>query len=104
MKYCLFLAVITAVIIIVSPATTLTQEKQKSMKFDQKQMLVMELMRDSSSVNMLMDRLASDSSMRTKLMDKIINRVQHDSSAVIQIGKMIKGNKEIHSIMMKMMQ
>jgi len=104
MKRNLFILVIIAVFIMMLPVTTLPQEKKRIMNVNPYQMQIMEIMRDSSSVNNIMDRIASDSGMRIKLMDKIINRIHRDSSAVMELCKMIKDDKEMHSIMMKMMQ
>ena len=104
MKRNLFLIIITVVCIMILPSTVLPQAKQKTMQIDQKQMQVMQMMRDSSSVNMLMDRMASDSAMRAKLMDKMINRVKDDSTGMMLICRKIKDNKEMHSTMLKVME
>jgi predicted hydrolase (HD superfamily) len=102
MKRYLFIVIIAAIGIMILAVTSLPQEKQRTMNVNPNQMQIMEIMRDSSSVNNIMDRMASDSGMRTKLMNKMISRVHGDSSGMMQICKMIMDNKEMHSIMMKM--
>ena len=104
MKRYLFFIIIAVVCIIILPATVLPQANQKTMQIDQKQMQVMQMMRDSSSVNMLMDRMVSDTEMKAILMDKMINRVNSDSTGMMLICRKIKDNKEMHSTIMKMME
>ena len=103
MKRYQYFVIIAVLCIMILPVTILPQVKQKIMNINKNQMQIMEMMRDSSSVNMLMDRMVSEDGMRAKLMDKIINCVHRDSTAVMQICKTIKGDKEMHSMMMKMM-
>ena len=103
MKRYRYFVIVVVLYVVILPVTILPQVKQKTMNINPNQMQIMEMMRDSSSVNMLMDRMVSDDGMRAKLMDKIINRVHSDSSAVMQICKTIKGDKEMHTMMMKMM-
>jgi hypothetical protein len=103
MKRYRYFVIVVVLYVVILPVTILPQVKQKTMNINPNQMQIMEMMRDSSSVNMLMDRMVSDDGMRAKLMDKIINRVHRDSSAVMQICKTIKGDKEMHTMMMKMM-
>jgi hypothetical protein len=103
MKRYRYFVIVAVLYIVILPVTILPQVKQKTMNINPNQMQIMEMMRDSSSVNMLMDRMVSDDGMRAKLMDKIINRVHSDSSAVMQICKTIKGDKAMHAMMMRMM-
>jgi hypothetical protein len=79
------------------------QGKSQKAVHQQKYMQVMPMTSDSSMMNMMMDRIASDSHWRTMMMQRMINRADIDSSWMRSMGEMMWGNGQMHSMMMHMM-
>lgn len=76
---------------------------QKKNVEGQKQMQMMQMMQDSTMVNMMMDHIAKDDHMRMQMMQKMMQTCQNDSSKMMGMCKMMMEDKEMHSMMMKMM-
>ena len=68
----------------------------------EKQMEVTEMMKDSSKVNMVMDRISSDYHLQRIMMQKMIQHAKSDRVAMTQIGKMMTDDMEMRSEMQKM--
>jgi hypothetical protein len=95
-------AAIAAGLIVLFVAAFPQGKSQKAMH-QQKYAEVMQMTRDPSMMNMMMDRIASDSHWRTMMMQRMINRADIDSTWMRSMGEMMWGNGQIHSMMMHMM-
>ena len=64
---------------------------------------MMEMMKDSSMMNMMMDQIASDQHTRMTMMDKMMKHVEGDSASMMSMCKHMMKHKGMMSMMMKMM-
>lgn len=55
-------------------------------------------------VHKCMDKIASDEHMRGEMMTKMMNHMKGNSNGMMEMGKTMMANPEMHSMMMKMMQ
>jgi hypothetical protein len=77
-------------------------QQEVTLTEQQKQAQISEIMQDSSMVNMMMDRIASDYHLQRTIMLKMIQHAKSDRVAMTQIGKMMTDDMEMRSIMQKM--
>jgi len=63
----------------------------------------MEALKDSTTINMMMDHIASDPELRTKMMDKLMLYCKKDSTSMMEMCKKMMDNKDMRGMMMKMM-
>ena len=75
------------------------QEKMDHRKHSQ----IMEMLKDSSTMDTMMDHIASDGRMRSAMMEKMIYYVKGDSTLEMELCMKMTGDKAMHSRMMKMM-
>jgi hypothetical protein len=52
---------------------------------------------------MMMEHMTSEKGMRMKMMHKIMHHAKADSTGMMQMGRMMTDDQEIHAMMMKMM-
>lgn len=77
----------------------LAQEKKQTGTERQEHMM-MEMMKDSSMVSMMMDHIASDRHLRMMMMEKMMRYANQDSSCMMEMcAKMMKGKKNNESMM-----
>ncbi len=79
------------------------QAQEKKEKGTEQKEQMMEMMKDSSMMNMMMDRIASDPHMRMMMMHKMMEHAKHDSASMIEMCKTMMKDKDMHGMMMKMM-
>jgi Fervidolysin N-terminal prodomain len=69
-------------------AATMPQDK---MMMQQKHAQMMEMMKDSTMVNAMMDHIVSDSHLRTTMMRKLAEFAKTDASVMTEMHKMMQG-------------
>ena len=79
------------------------QAQEKKEKGTEQKQQMMEMMKDSSMVNMMMDRIASDPHMRMMMMHKMMEHARHDSVSMMEMCNGMMKDKDMHEMMMKMM-
>lgn len=82
---------------------TASRPQEKKMG-EKKHKQMMEMMRDSTMVNMMMEHMAKDDHMRMKMMHKIMEACKSDESKMMGMCKMMVEDEDMHSMMMKMME
>ena len=79
-------------------------QDMKHMGMDEhKQMQIMEMEKDSSMMDMMMDRIASDEHMRMMMMDKMMHHAKADSGFMMMMCRKMMDDNDMHSMMKKMM-
>ena len=78
-----------------------SQENQMDQK---KHKQMMEMMKDSTMVSMMMEHMAKDDHLRSMMMSKMMEACKSDTSKMMDMCKMMMEDKDMHSTMMKMMQ
>ncbi|MEK6571926.1 MAG: hypothetical protein AABZ61_11185 [Bacteroidota bacterium] len=68
-----------------------------------KHMQMMEMLKDSVMMDLMMDHIASDNQMRPTMMDKMIYYAIGDTSRMTEMCKMMINDKRMLSMMLKMM-
>jgi len=101
MKHFTFVTLVASLAILFVAASP--QDKQKKGVDQKKHMQVMEMMEDSSMMDMMMEHIASDSDMRMGMMHKMMSQVKSDTSSMMEMCKTMMDDKDMHSCMMKMM-
>ena len=94
-----FVAALLTVIFLFAGA----QAQEKKVKTTDQKEQMMEMMKDPSMMNMMMDRIASDPHMRTMMMDKMMMHAKSDSASMMSMCRRMMKDKDMHDMMMKMM-
>lgn len=102
MKRTIF-AAITVSLMVLFVAACQQYKPEAKQTDEQKQVHMTEMLQDSSMVNMMMDRIASNSQMRMMMMQKMMHHAKADSTGMMQMCKTMADDKEMHAMMMKMM-
>lgn len=89
----------TLLVFFVTAATP--QEKKMDQK---KHKQMMEMMQDSTMMNMVMEHMAKDDHMRNMMMEKMMVACKADTSKMMGMCKMMMENEEMQPMMEKMMQ
>jgi hypothetical protein len=89
-----------ASLLLFSATASVAQEKKMDAK---KHAQMMEMMKDSTMMNMMMEHMAKDDHMRMKLMHKMMEACKSDESKMMGMCKMMAEDENMHSMMMKMM-
>ena len=79
------------------------QAQEKREKGTERKQQIMEMMKDSSMMNMMMDRIASDPRMRMMMMKKMMKHAKSDSASMMSMCRGMMKDKDMHDMMMKMM-
>ena len=79
------------------------QDMKQMGKDEHKQMQIMEMVKDSSMMDMMMDRIASDEHMRTMMMEKMMLHAKADSGSMMAMCGKMMDDSDMHSMMKKMM-
>jgi len=95
----LFIAALFALSITVASAQ---QAGTKPMDVMQQKHAV-EMMKDATMADMVMDHIAGDEGLRMKMMEKMMSHAHQDSTSMMQMCKKMMDDKDMHSMMMKMM-
>lgn len=95
--------IITAFLMLGLTASVVAQDAQKKMMDMKKQMHTKEMMKDAAMVDMVMDEIAGDDGLRMKMMEKMMTHAHKDSTAMMSMCKTMMDDKDMHSMMMKMM-
>jgi len=66
-------------------------------------MKMMEMMKDSSMMDMMMGHIAGDQNMRMAMMHKMMSSVSSDTASMMEMCKTMMGDGGMKSCMMKMM-
>ncbi len=82
---------------------SIAQDKPKQVD-SQKQKHMMEMMKDPAMMDMMMDHVASNKDMRTKMMDRMMSHMKGDMDSKMDMCKSMMKDKEMHSCMMKSME
>jgi len=96
------LATITVALLLLF-AAAFSQEQQLNRKDQRKHKQMMKTMKDSSLVSMMMDSIASSSRMRMMMMQKMMHRAKADSTAMMQMGKMMTEDQAMHATLTKLL-
>lgn len=101
MKRTLFAAI--AVILTVLFVAFLPQETQQQGTAQNQQTQVMELMKDSAMVKVMMDQIAANSHLRIMMMQKMIHHAKADSTGKMAMCKMMTDDKEMQASLTKLL-
>lgn len=63
----------------------------------------MKMMMHADDMQNCMDKIAADSTMRLKMMNMMMNKCKDDKEGMMQMGRMLMDNPEMHKMMRKMM-
>ena len=97
-KFAAFSAVLFALFVSAS-----AQDMKQMGKDEHKQMQVMEMEKDSSMMDRIMDRIVSDEHMRMMMMEKMMHHAKADSGSMMAMCGKMMDDSEMHSMMKKMM-
>ncbi|MFO7526513.1 MAG: hypothetical protein R6W68_13760 [Ignavibacteriaceae bacterium] len=64
----------------------------------------MKMMMQDKDMQNCMDKIAADSTMRMQMMGRMMEQCKGDDKAMMQMGKKMMDNPEMHKTMMKMMK
>ena len=92
MKTSILIAIVLLSLIL--PPTASTQHKHMQM---------LEILKDSVMMDLMMDHIASDNQMHTTMMDKMIYYEVGDTTRMTEMCKMMINDKRMLSMMLKMM-
>ncbi len=95
----LTLAALTTILLILA-VVAMAQERKMDRR---KHVQMMEMMRDSTMVNMMMEHMAKDNHMREMMMQKMMQSAKGDEAKMMAMCKAMIEDKDVHSRMMKMM-
>jgi hypothetical protein len=101
MKRVLLLSIATVSIVLFVAA--LPQQKSRKALESQRRTQLEEMMKDPAVVNFMMDRIASNNTLRSMMMQKMIRRADSDSTWMGNMVGMMNGDYPMHSMMMQMM-
>jgi len=79
------------------------QDMKQMGKGEHKDMQIMEMEKDSSMMDMMMDRIASDGHMRIMMMEKMMHHAKADSGSMMMMCRKMMDDKDMRSMMKKMM-
>jgi len=97
-----FLTTIFAVLLLLIIDTLPQDKNQKGAEPIQMQM--MEMMKDSTMVSMMMEHICANSQMRVKMMQKMVHQTKSDSAAMMPICRMVTNDKDMHASLTKLLQ
>ncbi|MFQ5707865.1 MAG: hypothetical protein ACE5HO_10475 [bacterium] len=86
--------------LLLMPLAAMAQERKMH---EGKQMQMMEMMKDSTMMSMMMERIAKDDHMRMMMMQKMMKSAKGDQARMMQMCKAMVEDKDMHAMMMKMM-
>jgi hypothetical protein len=98
MKRLTFSVIITSLLVL--SVTGIAQEKKMDQK---KQAPMMEMMKDSTMMNRMMENIAKDDHMRMQMMQKMIQSAKGDQAKMTGLCKAMVEDEDMHSLMMKIM-
>lgn len=98
MKRLTFAAFIATLLLL--SVAAMAQDKKMEQK---KRMQMMEMMKDSTMMNMMMEHMAKDDHMRGMMMNKMMQSAKGDQAKMMAMCKAMMEDKDMHSMMMKMM-
>jgi len=101
MKRTVFAAIL--VVLTVLFVAFLPQETQQKGAVQNKQMQMMEMMKDSAMVNVMMDHIAANSHLRMAMMQKVLHHAKTDSAGKMAMCKMMTDDKEMHASLTKLL-
>jgi len=93
-------AVLISSLLVLSVAA-MSQDKKMEQK---KRAQMMEMMKDSTMVSMMMAHIAKDDHMRTMMMHKMMQSAKGDERKMMAMCKAMVEDKDMHSMMMKTME
>ncbi|MEX1138694.1 MAG: hypothetical protein WEF53_05060 [Bacteroidota bacterium] len=79
------------------------QEQDKKMD-PAKHKQMMEMMKDSTMMNMMMGHMMSDRGTRMRMMSRMMEHAKKDSSSMMEMCRKMMGDSDMHSMMKKMME
>ena len=88
-----------ATLLLLLVTTAPPQDKQMSAQHKH----VMQMMQDSTTMNMMMEHIAKNDSLRTQMMSRMMATCKDDEGKMKSICKMMMKDKDAHSMMMNMM-
>ncbi len=86
--------------LLVFSVTAMSQEKKME---QEKHMQMMEMMKDSTMMNMMMEHIAKDDHMRMMMMQKMMKSAKGDQAKMMEMCKAMMEDKDMHSMMKKML-
>jgi hypothetical protein len=96
------LTIIFAVLLLLV-VDTLPQDKQQKGMAQNQQMQMTEMMKDSTMMNMMMERIFANSNLRMKMMEKMMQHAKTDSAGMMPMCKMMTDDKDMHAVLTKLL-